>query len=164
MEPFPMDDAGTTESRIDDAPLRIEIVQTIKPDVDRVWEMIADNDRWTEWFPGFAGCAWEAPDTAGRPGAHRLVRQPPFRVREEITAWEAPHHWAMRVVDIKPRVLASMEETIDLEPDGDGTRITWRLGAKPAVWIRPFAALLRRDQERKLRAAIAALDALEPAG
>lgn len=142
------------------APHTIEVVEHLSVPRDAVWDLLADNATWVDWFPGFRECAWIDETTGGQPNARRRVKQPPFEVHEVITAWEPPSLWAMSVEQINVGVVTDMAETVELEEVVGGTRITWRIGIAFASWARPFGPLLKADNRRKLRKAVNQLERL----
>lgn len=144
---------------IDQAPNRFRIEETLTSPINDVWAVLADNNAWADWVPSFRSCSWVGTTETGRVGAVRHVHQPPFHVTETITGWDAPHFWAMQVDEINIGLIRRMAETVTLSPEGsDGTNLRWEVGVELAPLVRPLWAILRRDNERKLRKAIQGLD------
>ncbi|HEY7948392.1 MAG TPA: SRPBCC family protein [Acidimicrobiales bacterium] len=101
-------------------------VRTSAP-VDVVWPLIGEAERWKEWSwmtrtyllrPG-------APDADGV-GALRRFGLGPGGSKEEVVAWEPPHHLGYVVVSGLP--VRGYRSDVVLENDGGGTVIRWQGG------------------------------------
>jgi uncharacterized protein YndB with AHSA1/START domain len=91
---------------------------------DELWPLVGEAERWAQWA-GFTRATLERP---GHPepqgvGALRHFSVGPGGSREEVLEWEPPHHLAYTIVKGFPA--RDYRATVRLEPDGDGTRITW---------------------------------------
>jgi hypothetical protein len=93
--------------------------------VEVIWPLIGIADRWKEWswmtrtylvHPG-------QPEPEGV-GALRRFALGPGGSREEVVAWEPPHHLAYIGVSGLP--VRHYRADVDLRPDGGGTAVTWR--------------------------------------
>jgi carbon monoxide dehydrogenase subunit G len=75
-------------------------------------------------------------------------------LEEQITAFEPERRLAYRVIEGAP--FAEHRAEVELEPDGDATRVRWSVRLRPRIpgtgWI------LRRLVERILRTGLAGLD------
>lgn len=112
---------------IDDAPHLIERTVTLGASPESVWSVLADNERWPDWFPGFRSCSFTSDAPHGE-GSIRAVRQDQFKVSELITAWEPGERWAMTVLSLNAPVLVSMAEEIRLTAESGGTVLEFRIG------------------------------------
>lgn len=140
----------------DDAPVRAVGTRHLAADADAVWSVIADHERWSEWFtpideviPG---------DPADGVGGTRRVRVGSIEVDEEFLAWEPGRHFAFTVTHSSRPGIRSMNEDIRLTPDGpDATTVTYAMALDPIGGrvVRPILAPLLR---RNLRAALAGLE------
>jgi hypothetical protein len=92
--------------------------------VEVVWPLIGEAERWKEWSwmtrayllrPG-------APDPNGV-GALRRFGIGPGGSREEVVAWEPPHHLGYIAVSGLP--VRHYRSDVELRRDGDGTVISW---------------------------------------
>lgn len=107
---------------------RTTVIQAHAPDI---YPHVADFHRWTEWSP------WEDVDpdlqrsysgAESGPGAvyswsgNRKAGQG----RMEITGTDEPNRVTVALQFLKP-FKSSSETTFLLEPDGPGTRVTWRM-------------------------------------
>jgi hypothetical protein len=93
--------------------------------VDVVWPLIGVATRWKEW-------SWMTRTSLVRPGhpepdgvgALRRFALGPGGSREEVVAWEPPHHLGYVVVRGLP--VRHYRADVDLRTDGAGTVVTWR--------------------------------------
>ncbi len=98
--------------------------------VGEVWPLLGEAARWREWSfltasdlerPG-------SPDPDGV-GAVRRFSRYGIGSREEVVAWDPPHHLAYRILSGFP--VRDYRADITLEPDGAGTRIEWAGSYRP---------------------------------
>jgi hypothetical protein len=90
-----------------------------------VWPLIGEAERWKEW-------SWMTRTYLLRPGdpepdgvgALRRFGVGPGGSREEVVAWEPPHHLGYIVVSGLP--VRHYRSDVVLEKDGDGTEIRWQ--------------------------------------
>ena len=108
-----------------------------------------------DWFP--AREVVRRRPGAGDPngaGAVRVVRLLGLAIEEQITVFEPGRRLAYRVTKGAP--FAEHHAAVELEPDGDATRVRWSVSLRPQIpgtgWI------LRRLVLRTLRAGLAGLD------
>lgn len=112
---------------IADAPNQIERTVTIDASADAIWSVLANNERWPEWFPGFRSCGFTSEAPHGK-GSVRSVHQDQFKVSELITAWEPGERWAMTVLSLNAPVLTSMAEEVRLSEVEGQTKLEFRIG------------------------------------
>ena len=112
------------------------------PDV--LWPLVSDPGRLPEWF-AFAESVevLDGPDGAGqRRRQHGHWGKKPSEVDLLITRWEPPRALAWRHQAERlngkpaPRFAASTDFTIELVPDGAGTRVRLRSAQVPAGALR----------------------------
>jgi len=98
-------------------------VRTSAP-VEVVWPLIGEAERWKEW-------SWMTRTYLLRPGAPvadgvgalRRFGVGPGGSREEVVAWEPPHHLGYVVVSGLP--VRGYRSDVVLDDDGGGTVIRW---------------------------------------
>ena len=91
----------------------------------RVFEVLADAPGWKRWAGPMVLQAWwerEGTPAPGGVGAIRRLGLGKVGSREEIVAYDPPHHLAYTWLT---RVVRDYRADVRLEPDGDGTRIVW---------------------------------------
>jgi uncharacterized protein YndB with AHSA1/START domain len=136
----------------------VEVVQRFEAPPEKVWEVYTDHERWSEWagLPGSRLVREGSPDRNGR-GA---VRSFAGGVREEVVDFHPPKRMTYRVIGSSFPLRDHFGE-VDFEPDGAGTRITWRCRFDSAVpgagWLLErgitfvFARALRGLEQRLRR-------------
>jgi uncharacterized membrane protein len=98
----------------------------------RVWELLADHEGMPAWMP-VREVVRRRP---GRPeangvGARRVVRASGLAIEERITAFEPERRLVYEVVEGAP--VRDHRGEVLLEPDGDATRVRWRVSLRPLV-------------------------------
>ncbi len=104
----------------------VEVSRRFAAPPQRVWEVYTDHAGWKEW----AGFSRSWLETEGRPdrngtGAVRAFGAGPVVAYEEVLDFEPPKRMTYRVVKGPLPMKNHLGEVI-FEPDGDGTRVTWR--------------------------------------
>lgn len=113
-----------------EAPIRTEARRTIAASPDAVWEVIADHERWPQWFPALRSVT--VTGEAAGVGGRRRVTIPGIRFDEVFTAWEPGRLFAFTVVATRPPLLAAMAESLTLSEAADGsTTVVYRQGFEP---------------------------------
>lgn len=142
---------------LDTAPLRATLVRTIAGTPDQVFAVLADNERWPEWFSFFEACRTSSPPGVG---GTRIVEAGPMVAHERFLAWEPGKAWVFTLTDCRPRVFRSLVEGAWLEPAGsDATRITWRVGMELVTPLNLVRPLVRRHVVKTTATLIDGLDA-----
>ena len=137
------------------APLTITRSRRIVAPPERVWEAIADHERWPEWF--------EALDRVERigdgegVGGGRRVTVRGMTVEEEFLAWEPGARFGFVVTHADRPGLKAMVEDVRLTAEGDVTRVDYSQGIDP-VLAKVTAPLFRRLMAPSLEAALESLD------
>jgi len=128
---------------IESASTRITTVVTVNATPDEVWAVIADNERWPEWFPAAKQCRTTSAEAQGV-GSTRWIHFDLFKVNERFVAWDPPHRWAFTLLDANlPGIISVVEQAL-IEPAGDGkTVLTYVVAADVAPYIRPLVPVLR---------------------
>ena len=135
----------------------VEVVRStrIAAPPERVWSILAEHEAMPEWLPVREVVRRRpgGPDPNGL-GAVRVVRGGGLAVEERITGFEPPRRLEYRVTAGAP--VRGHRGEVRLEPDGDGTRVEWRVEFSPLVpgtgW------LLRRAVERLVGRGLEGLD------
>ena len=141
---------------IPDAPVSVTRSRRIEAPVERVWAVIADHERWPEWFTALDEV--ERVGSGEGVGGRRRVRLRNMTFDEEFLAWEPGSRFGFVVTDVSGPGLRSMVEDIRLRPDGDAaTTVTYAQAAEPVAAV-VIAPLLRRLFARNLDKGLAGLD------
>ncbi len=99
-----------------------------------VFDLLADAPGWASWAgPLIARASWERegdPAPGGVGAIRRFGRWPQFS-REQIVAYDPPHHMAYAVLSGMP--VRDYRADIDIAPEGAGTMIRWRATFTPKI-------------------------------
>jgi uncharacterized protein YndB with AHSA1/START domain len=134
---------------------KVEVVRRFAAPPQAVWDVYTDHARWSEWA-GFPGSRLErqgAPQPNGV-GAVRCFGAGPFRVYEEVLGFEPPKRMTYRVTrGFVP--LRNHAGEVRFEPEGGGTRVTWRCRFDPS--LPGLGGVLRAGITRSFRRALEGL-------
>ncbi len=139
---------------VDAAPISVIATAESSAAPDAVFAVLADHERWPEWFPGVRRVTVLGP--AEGVGARRRVAIPGATVDEEFIVWEPGERWAFTGIAASPKVTRSLVEDCRLvaRPDG-GTTISYGMHLDPPSLLRPLVRLaarrIRRNNELALR-------------
>lgn len=134
---------------------RVEVVRHFDAAPEEVWAVYTDHAGWNAWA-GFSRSWLEkegAPDRNGV-GAVRGFASGGVRVFEQVHEFEPPKRMTYAVVSGGLPMKDHLGEVI-LEPEGDGTRVTWRCRFDSR--IPGLGGLQRRIVERVFRRALEGL-------
>ena len=122
------------------APLAIEGRAESTAPPSEVFAVLADHERWPEWFPSVRKVEVLGP--AEGVGARRRVHIPGAKIDEEFIVWEPGMRWSFTATAASPEVMTSLVEDCRLEatPNG-GTRITYTMYIEPHAGLRLFVKL-----------------------
>ncbi len=116
---------------------------TVAATPEEVWGVLADNERWPEWFPAAKSCHTTSDEAEGV-GSTRWIHFDLFKVNERFVGWDPPNLWAFTILDANLPGIVSVVEQAIIDPVGDHeTRVTYTLGADLAPYMRPLAPVLR---------------------
>jgi|SRR5205823_12439942 len=110
---------------------------------EKVFALLADGAGWAEWAGPMVVRSWWEREGEPRPGGIGAIRRLGLgkaSSREEIVAYDAPHHLAYTWLTRFP--VRNYRADVRLEPDGTGTRIVWGGTFTPA--FPGGGALMRR--------------------
>lgn len=135
--------------------MRIAATATSDAPREDVFAVLADHERWPEWFPAVRRVSVLGP--ASGVGARRRVFIPGATVDEEFIAWEPGVRWTFTGVEASPRFTRALVEDCVLEPlGGGGTAITYTMYLDPPPVLRPVMRLaagrIRANNARALEA------------
>lgn len=134
---------------IDSAPVRIAASARSTASPDAVFAVLADHERWPEWFTSVKSVEVIGASAAGV-GARRRVKVPGLTVDEEFIVWEPGVRWSFTGLEARPGVTRSLVEDCRLTPvaDDGGTDITYTMYLDPPAWLRPVVAVLSSQLRR----------------
>ncbi|MFZ6005960.1 MAG: SRPBCC family protein [Actinomycetota bacterium] len=141
---------------IEQAPLRIEANATSTASPSAVFAVLADHERWPEWFPSLKSVTVLGP--AEGVGARRRVAIPGATVDEEFIVWEPGERWSFTGIAARPRFTRSLVEDCRLTAvDGGGTAISYTMYLDPPALLRPLMTLMARQMRANNAKAMANL-------
>lgn len=127
----------------DTAPWKIDVVRELAVSPVDAWRVIADNERWPEWFPGATSCTTTS-EARGGIGSMRHLKGRGLDVVERFIVWEEPAVWGFTILEMKRSFASRMAERATITDIGGGrTRVVYRLAIEPkpwARWMRPLIA------------------------
>ena len=143
---------------IDRAPIKIEARSESSAAPDAVFAVLADHERWPEWFPSVKTVT--VTGAAAGVGARRRVVVPGLTVDEEFIVWEPGVRWTFTGLAAKPGMLRSLVEDCRLEPlPSGGTGISYTMYLDPPKALVPVLKLAARQIRRNNTKAMESLAA-----
>ena len=92
--------------------------------IGEVWPLIGEARRWKEWtFLTRSDLVRTGNPPPDGVGAVRRFTRYGFGSREEVVAWEPPHHLGYTILKGFP--VRNYRADVHLVPDGSGTTVTW---------------------------------------
>jgi hypothetical protein len=125
----------------EEAPLRITARAETSASPDAVFAVLADHERWPEWFPSVRKVTVTGPPEGV--GARRRVDIRGASVDEEFIVWEPGARWSFTGVAARPPFTRSLVEDCRRAPlPSGGTAISYTMCLDPPPLLRPLLALL----------------------
>lgn len=125
------------------APKTVVVKQHIAAPIQRVWDVIADNDTWTEWFPAMTECTTTS-DPATGVGATRRVIVGALEADEIFVTWDEPHQWAFIITRTNIPMATKFLEQLELAEDSTGTMVTYTGAFTPHLVTKLSYPLVKR--------------------
>lgn len=130
----------------DQADISLVFTIDITAPPDEVFDVLADHDKWPEWFSPVKSISNVGP--ASGIGARRRVEVPPLTVDEVFLVWEKPNRYTFTTSAINVRIVARMAEDWQLTETPTGSRVTNVVAADLPRWLRPFRLIVRLGMKR----------------
>lgn len=146
---------------IDAAPIVVEKSVDVAAPPATVWAYVADHEGWPTWFTDL-----DRVEVVGRGegvGGGRRVFVKRLALEEEFTAWEPDAHFAFAVVTSPLPMLATLAESVRIEPTDGGCRVTYRQGVQGRRGLGWAMSLAWRAAPGQVEGALARLKALAEA-
>ncbi|MEX2293574.1 MAG: SRPBCC family protein [Acidimicrobiales bacterium] len=143
---------------ITSAPISIEARAESTASPDAVFAVLADHERWPEWFPSVKRVT--VLGEASGVGARRRVAVPGATVDEEFIVWEPGVRWTFTGIAARPGVLKALVEDCRLTPlASGGTAISYTMYLDPPKAMIPIVKLAARQIRRNNTRAMESLAA-----
>jgi|KBSMisStaDraftv2_1062788.scaffolds.fasta_scaffold1406860_1 uncharacterized protein YndB with AHSA1/START domain len=153
---------GTIEQKdldwIERAPISFSGSATTTASPEAVFAILADHERWPEWFPVIKKTEVLGPAREGV-GMRRLTTIPGGKVEELIIAWDPGQRWAFTVTAVSPGIVHALVEDCRIEPARSGTRVTYTMYLDPVAPLRPIMKLMKGLMGKQLDKGMRALAA-----
>jgi uncharacterized protein YndB with AHSA1/START domain len=117
-EPVPLE-------RIEELPCRIESTAILDASPARVFQIWAEGERQTEWFPGLVGYQWTTEHRGV--GAERVVELAMFSVKERFLAWDPGKRMTFHIYAMTLPIAKALVEDLTFEPAQLGDDKTTRM-------------------------------------
>ncbi|GAC1602616.1 MAG: hypothetical protein NVS3B21_30870 [Acidimicrobiales bacterium] len=139
---------------IEIAPIRVVANAESSAPPAAVFAVLADHERWPEWFPGLRKVTVLGAATGV--GARRRVALRGATVDEEFIVWEPGNRWSFTGVAASPRFTKSLVEDCQLVArEAGGTTITYTMYLDPPAALRPvitaFTGRIAANTNRAMR-------------
>lgn len=141
---------------VETAPFKIRTTLRLAHPPQAVWNVLADNERWPEWFVSCKAARSTSEPPHGV-GSTRWVQVDQFKVDERFIAWDEPERWGFTLIDANVPLAETVVELVTLQPDGDGTSLTHDFAAELKPWAKPLAPILRWRFTRMFAKSLAGL-------
>lgn len=113
--------------------IEVEVQHHMSASAEQVWRVYTDWAGWTDWARlGRVRLARPGDGDRNGVGAVRAIDNFGFEIEEEIVAFEPSKSLRYRVVPGK-LPMRDHEGEVVFEPDGAGTRMTWRCRFEPTL-------------------------------
>ena len=143
---------------IDHAPVALAATTTTAAAPEAVFAVLADHERWPEWFPNVKQVDVLGPSEGV--GARRRVHVPRLVVEEEFIVWDPGVRWAFTGTAAQPGFVRSIVEDCRLTPTtGGGTDISYTMYLEPTGVFRLLTRVGGGLVRSSIRRALAGLTA-----
>jgi SAM-dependent methyltransferase/uncharacterized protein YndB with AHSA1/START domain len=106
---------------------QVDVMRRFDAPPEQVWKIYTDHAGWSSWAGlGRARLATEGHPDRNGVGAVRCFTNAGISVYEEVLSFEPPKRMTYRVVRGGIPIMTNHLGEVRLEPDGAGTRLTWR--------------------------------------
>jgi uncharacterized protein YndB with AHSA1/START domain len=141
---------------IERAPVALTATGTTSAAPEAVFAVLADHERWPEWFPNVKKVDVMGP--AEGVGARRRVHVPGLVVEEEFIVWDPGVRWAFTGTAAKPGFVRSIVEDCRLTPTASGgTDLSYTMYLEPTGVFRPLTRMAGGLVRSSIRRALVGL-------
>lgn len=153
---------GTVEKKdldwIERAPFSFSGSATTTASPEAVFAILADHERWPEWFPLIKKTVVVGPTREGV-GIRRVTTLPGGELTELFIAWDQGKRLAFTCTAISPGFTHALVDDCRIERTGNGTHITYTTYLDPVAPLLPIMKLMKGLLDKQLDKAAQALAA-----
>ena len=137
---------GTVEQKdldwIERAPVSFSGSATTTASPEAVFAILADHERWPEWFPVVKKEEVLGPRREGV-GTRRLATVLGGKIEELIIAWDPGQRFAFTATMVSPGIVRALLDDCRIERARSGTRVTYTIYLDTVAPLRPIMKLMK---------------------
>jgi uncharacterized protein YndB with AHSA1/START domain len=137
---------GTVEPKgldwIERAPFSFSGSATTTASPEAVFAVLADHERWPEWFPLLKKTVVIGPIREGV-GIRRVTTLPGAKLDELFIAWDPGERLAFTMTAVSPRITHAFVDDCRIERAGSGSHITYTSYLDPVAPLLPIMKVLK---------------------
>lgn len=141
---------------IERAPFSFSGTATTTASPETVFAVLADHERWPEWFPVIRKTVVIGPAREGV-GMRRVTTLPGGKLEELFIAWDPGERLAFTITAVSPGITHALVDDCRIEPVGSGTHITYSTYLDPLAPLLPIMRLMKGLLDNQLDKGMRAL-------
>lgn len=122
---------ATDDSFFDTAPVRGSHTTFVPVPPERLWRELSADDAVQSWSPGVTQAEWDGSVTRGVGAVRNVTLLGAATVEERFYRWDENRRMTFTADSISRPICRAFAEDYILEPEGVGTRFTWRAAMDP---------------------------------
>ena len=127
---------------IERAPFSLSGSATTTASPAAVFAVLADHERWPEWFPLLKKTVVIGPAREGV-GMRRVSTFPGTKLDELFIAWDPGKRLAFTMTAVSPGITHAFVDDCRIEPAGSGSHITYTTYLDPVAPLLPIMKLMK---------------------
>jgi uncharacterized protein YndB with AHSA1/START domain len=127
---------------IERAPFSFSGSATTTASPEAVFAILADHERWPEWFPLLKKTVVVGPIREGV-GVRRVTTLPGAKLDELFIAWDPGKRLAFTMTAVSPGITHAFVDDCRIEPAGSGSHITSTSDLAPVAPVVPIMMLMK---------------------
>jgi hypothetical protein len=143
---------------IERAPVSYSGSVTTTASPQAVFAVLADHERWPDWFPLLKKEEVLGPRREGV-GIRRVATFPGGKVEELIIAWDPGQRFAFTATAVSPGIVCALLDDCRIEPAHGSIRVTYTTYLEPVSVFRPLMGLMKGPMGKQLDKGMRALAA-----
>ena len=143
---------------IERAPVSFSGSVTTTASPQAVFTILADHERWPDWFPLLKKEEVLGPRREGV-GIRRVATFPGAKIEELFIAWDPGQRLAFIATAVSPGIVRALLDDCRIEPAHSGSRVTYTTYLDPVSVFRPLLGLMKGAMGKQLDKAMLALAA-----